>query len=141
MTTEDAHLDKTDEVLAALDAVGEALEANAEAGREVQRRKAWVRRRRASGASYREIVESEERPIIVEILAANLERLARAGSRLRRAEAHALHREGLTMDRIAELFGVSRQRVSALLRNGRADDRPASTRQPGDGRRPSRVRS
>jgi predicted XRE-type DNA-binding protein len=27
-----------------------------------------------------------------------------------------LHEEGITMDRIAELFGVTRQRVSGLLR-------------------------
>ena len=30
--------------------------------------------------------------------------------------AWALHREGMTMDEIAKLFGVTRQRVSALLR-------------------------
>ena len=33
------------------------------------------------------------------------------------AEARALHDEGLTMAEIAALFGVSRQRVSALLRS------------------------
>jgi predicted transcriptional regulator len=35
---------------------------------------------------------------------------------VRRTEARTLHREGLTMDQIAQLFGVTRQRVSALLR-------------------------
>ena len=34
----------------------------------------------------------------------------------RRAEARALYDEGLTMDEIATLFGVTRQRVSGLLR-------------------------
>ena len=33
------------------------------------------------------------------------------------AEARALYAEGLTMAQIAELFGVSRQRVAALLRS------------------------
>ena len=31
-------------------------------------------------------------------------------------EARVLHGEGMTMDQIAKLFGVTRQRVSALLR-------------------------
>ena len=35
---------------------------------------------------------------------------------LRSAEERALYAEGLTMNQIVELFGVSRQRVSALLR-------------------------
>jgi DNA-binding transcriptional regulator LsrR (DeoR family) len=38
---------------------------------------------------------------------------------VRRAEARALYAEGLTMDQIAERFGVTRQRVSALLRKAR----------------------
>ena len=40
----------------------------------------------------------------------------KATSRYRRAEAQVLHRTGSTMERIAELFGVTRQRVSHLLR-------------------------
>ncbi len=47
------------------------------------------------------------------------EGLADAGSRWRRAEARALHREGLSMEKIAVLFGVTRQRVSALLSKAR----------------------
>jgi transcriptional regulator with XRE-family HTH domain len=38
------------------------------------------------------------------------------GADVRRAEARALYEEGLTMEQIAEHFGVTRQRVSALLR-------------------------
>jgi len=55
----------------------------------------------------------------VELTRDNLATLVEAGSRLRRAEAHALHAEGMTMEQIAELFGVTRQRVSALLRSDR----------------------
>ena len=43
-----------------------------------------------------------------------------AACRLRRAQAAALHDEGLTMDRIAELFGVTRQRISQILRSREA---------------------
>jgi transposase len=39
------------------------------------------------------------------------------GNRVRRTEARALHGEGMTMDEIAKLFGVTRQRISALLRD------------------------
>ena len=49
----------------------------------------------------------------------NLVALVDAGSRLRRAEARALHVEGMTMEQIADLFGVTRQRVSALLKRDR----------------------
>ena len=80
------------------------------------------RRVRADGKSYSEIVPTEERPLIVEMLSDNLERLADVGSKLRRAEAQALYNEGMTMAQIADLFGVSRQRIAVLVRASRPDD-------------------
>ncbi len=51
-----------------------------------------------------------------------------SGAAWRRAEARALHQEGISMDRIAQLFGVTRQRVSALLNSQpRSDSPPAPT--------------
>ena len=79
-------------------------------------RAAYIRARRAAGVPYREIVPAEPRPLIVELISDTLSQLADAGSRWRRAEARALHGEGLTMDVIARLFGVTRQRVSSLLK-------------------------
>jgi DNA-directed RNA polymerase sigma subunit (sigma70/sigma32) len=76
-----------------------------------------MRAEREAGRSYREI-ETVGRPLLVEMARDNLAALVEAGGRLRRAEARALHAEGLTMEQIAELFGVSRQRVSALLKPG-----------------------
>ena len=98
-----------------------ALDANLEAAQEIRRRIDRFVAARAEGRSYRDIVTGEPRPLIVELVTGKLERLATVGSTLRRAEAAALHDEGLTMEAIAELFGVSRQRVSALLKpvNGR----------------------
>jgi predicted transcriptional regulator len=52
----------------------------------------------------------------VEILTTNLLVLHTLGHRLRTTEARALRDEGLSCRDIAELFGVSRQRVMALLR-------------------------
>jgi predicted transcriptional regulator len=60
----------------------------------------------------------EERPLVVELLTHTLNDLSDAGSNFRRIEARELYSEGLTMAKIAELFGVSRQRIAALLRPG-----------------------
>ena len=76
---------------------------------------------RTAGKAWREIVSIEERPLVVESVTAVLDRLSAVGSRFRRAQAHALHREGLSMERVAALFGVTRQRVSALLRDREPD--------------------
>jgi AraC-like DNA-binding protein len=104
------------ELLAALDDLTRELQQNMARNEAVIRRAAEVRRLRDEGRPWREIVSEEHRPLIVELLTQNIAVLTGAGSRLRRLEARALHDEGLSMERIAALFGVSRQRVSELLR-------------------------
>lgn len=105
-----------DDVIAALAVVEDAVrQATVIAGMIIERAE-HIRLMRSEGRSYREIVPNEERPLIVELLTANLELLSGVGSRLRRAEARVLYDEGFTMDEIAALFGVSRQRVAVLLR-------------------------
>jgi len=79
-------------------------------------RAARIKRLRRQGRDYRGIVRHEERPLIVEMMRENLTRLIEAGSEFQHAQARALHREGMTMEQIAELYGVTRQRVSAMLR-------------------------
>jgi hypothetical protein len=71
---------------------------------------------RRQGRSWYEIVSDEDRPLIVEQISGAMASLSRAGSRWRRAQAHALHDEHISINRIAELYGVTRQRVSALLK-------------------------
>jgi hypothetical protein len=78
-------------------------------------RVAELERHRAAGVSWQTIVEREERPLVVEALTRALEDLGTAGGRFRREEARALHREDVSITRIGRLFGVSRQRVSAIL--------------------------
>jgi transcriptional regulator with XRE-family HTH domain len=109
-----------DEVLDALDDLVIALEENSRRNKEMISRARRIQRLRARGLSYCEIVEGQPRPLIVELLTETFDALRTAGARLRRTEARALHDEGLSMDRIAELFGVTRQRISRLLkaRNG-----------------------
>ena len=68
-----------------------------------------------SGTAWRDAVAEEERPLIVERLTEIIDMLAGYGSAFRRAEARVLNRQGLSQERIAALFGVTRQRVGALL--------------------------
>jgi transcriptional regulator with XRE-family HTH domain len=55
--------------------------------------------------------------LIVQLLTENANLLLSYGTRVRHTEALALHREGMAMEQIARLFGVTRQRISGLLRN------------------------
>ena len=104
--------------IAALDDLEQALRANVDRAARMQERIVELRAAHAAGRPLREVVPQEEQPLIVRMLSESARVLDEYGSRVRRLEARALYREGLTMDEIARLFGVSRQRVSALLRGG-----------------------
>jgi DNA-binding NarL/FixJ family response regulator len=108
-----------DAFLEALTALDAALADNQERMKSIKRRMAQLRRQRANGASYAEIVARRDGPLLVQLLTESSAALDTSGAIVRRAEAQALYAEGLTMDQIAEHFGVSRQRVSALLRKVR----------------------
>lgn len=108
----------SDEVLEALDALLAVLRVSTQLNQDAARRARTIRRLRSHGKSYREILGSVERARILQITQENLDGLLQASSRLRRAEVRALYAEGMTMEEIAALFGVSRQRVSVLLRDG-----------------------
>jgi hypothetical protein len=114
-----------DELLAALDELVAALHQNNARNAEAIARAEEIKRERAAGRAWSEIV-SGERPLIVELLTRNLEALTTYGSRLRRLEARALHDEGLSMERIGALFGVTRQRISELLRQPQKGGRRVS---------------
>lgn len=104
-------------MLDALDDLVVALKHSVEDTKAMLRRAETLRRARNRGAGYRDVVTAEQRPLIVEMLRDSQDRVVTAGSRFRRAEAKALRAEGLTLDEIARLFGVTRQRVIALLRD------------------------
>jgi DNA-directed RNA polymerase sigma subunit (sigma70/sigma32) len=72
---------------------------------------------------YREMLPLRRRLEMIEQISTALRELTRSGHLFRRVEARALYAEGLTMAELASVFGVSRQRVSALLRE--APDGPA----------------
>ena len=105
-----------DEFLEALTALEDILDDHGKRSRLIKKRIAQIRRGRANGDSYTELVSNNDTPLIVQLLTESSIALGRGGADVRRAEARALYAEGLTMDQIAERFGVTRQRVSTLLR-------------------------
>lgn len=105
-----------DEFMEALDELDRALDESIDMARRMKERIVEFRRARFEGRPLREIVAREKTPLIVQLLTESTNLLHSSGNRVRRTEARALHGEGMTMDEIAKLFGVTRQRVSALLR-------------------------
>ena len=79
-------------------------------------RSATLLEKRRSGRPWLEIVTSEARPLVVESISTVLGSLATAGHAWRREQASALQAEDVSINRIAAMFGVTRQRISALLR-------------------------
>jgi predicted transcriptional regulator len=110
------------------DALGKALldldrvlDRNLERITLIKRRIAQIQRQHADGLSYTQIVELARSPLLVQLITESRQTLDGCGARVRRAEALALHEEGMTMEQIAGRFGVTRHRVSALLREARRE--------------------
>lgn len=87
-----------------------------------RQRAARLLEERRTGRPWLEIVTGESRPLVVESISAVLSSLATAGHAWRRQQAMALREEQVSINRIATLFGVTRQRISALLRETDNDD-------------------
>ena len=79
-------------------------------------------RYRQDGEAWVDVVTNEARPLIVERISTVLATLSAAGHRWRREQAAALQAEHISINRIAALFGVTRQRISALLRESDQTD-------------------
>jgi len=101
-----------------LDMIDLALTDNIARSHEIQRRVRLLKSQLANGTSLEDLVNAEESPRTVELISANLAILEGVGSDFRLSLAQALRREGLTIEAVAALFGVTRQRISALLRQG-----------------------
>jgi DNA-directed RNA polymerase sigma subunit (sigma70/sigma32) len=108
--------DDRDAFMEALDDLDRALDRGLEMTEQMKERITELRRAHSEGLPLREFVPREKTPLIVQLLTEATNLLHSYGNRVRRTEARALHGEGMTMDEIAKLFGVTRQRVSALLR-------------------------
>jgi hypothetical protein len=106
----------TDQVRAALEQVGAALARIESDTPEFLKRSNALARQRASGRSWRAITESEDCPRAADLLRDLMAELLHANSQYRRALARELRAEGATMERIADLLGVTRQRVAHVLK-------------------------
>lgn len=104
-----------DEVLASLDALVAALRESVRAHHAILRRARYVTESRRRGRSYRDTLGREERPVTVELLAADLARVQEAGSALLLAQARSLRAEGAPWEEVAAVLGLPRRQVSALL--------------------------
>ena len=110
--TDAAHVSS---LLSALQALESAAAENIARATEIRRRAARLRDQIEAGTPVRDVVAEEERPLIVELVTANIQALESWGSLLHRVEAEALRADGLTQQQIVDLFGVTLQRISALL--------------------------
>jgi len=106
-----------DPLLGALDELVAAAQANMSAWSDMMSRVERIRELRANGVPYSEItLDDGTSPLIIDVLAANQERLSAAGSRYRRAAVRQLQADGLSKSEIARRMGVTRQRIANLLR-------------------------
>lgn len=102
----------------ALAEIDRALADNIERSTEIRSRVKEFHDRLLAGASVSELVLAEEEPRTVALLTENMANLEDVGSTFRVRLAKSLRAEGMTIAAVAELFGVTRQRISALLRQG-----------------------
>lgn len=101
--------------VAAFDALVRTLREACEEMQAIADRAARTRQRVAEGVVLSEFVAAEPRPLVITRMTEVLDLLSDAAAEVRRAEAHQLRAEGLSHERIARLFGVTRQRAAALL--------------------------
>jgi AraC-like DNA-binding protein len=79
------------------------------------RRVRHLRGERMRGRPWREVLGRREGRSLLELVGAAASQLSSTAGRLRRAIAHALLADGLRVNQIADVLGVSHQRISRLL--------------------------
>jgi len=111
----------TDEDLAlqALRALVKVLDANEERSRYVRNRAQKIEALLEQRYTWHQILSTEDRPLIIDVLGQNMALLNEVGGRLRREEARRLLAEGLKEQDIADLLGVSVDHVQAMLEDPR----------------------
>jgi hypothetical protein len=107
-----------DELLEALEELLVVLRESTKRNQLAIRQGEVIRKLHQGGQTYGEIFVRDERSLIRQVTRDTVDQLVQASAKLRWAEVKALHDEGLTMDKIADLFGLTRQRISSLLREG-----------------------
>ncbi|MGH9276805.1 MAG: hypothetical protein ACRD12_01650 [Acidimicrobiales bacterium] len=109
-----------DEVLEAIDALLLVLRDSAQRNKDAARQAQSIRRLRSHGRSYAEILGRNLASSAHRITQQSLEATVLASERLKRAEIRALRTEGLGVDRIASLCGLTPASVEGLIAEGPA---------------------
>lgn len=104
-----------DSAIDALRALVKVLDGNEERTRYVRDRADQMESLRAQGYTWQQILSTEERPLITDVLAQSMALLNEVGGRLRREEARCLLADGVREQEIADLLGVSVDHVQAML--------------------------
>jgi uncharacterized protein YjcR len=104
-----------DSAIEALRALVKVLDANDERNAYVRRRAEQIEALRAQGYTWQQVLSTEDRPLIIDVLAQSMALLNEVGGRFRREEARNLITEGMKKQDIADLLGVSVDHVSAML--------------------------
>jgi hypothetical protein len=106
----------SDLTLDTLDDLALTIDENADEEHRLAGRIRRLRAGRAAGRSWEDVLADEPLPGTLELASAVLGRLSQASAALRRTVARGLRAQGVSVAAIAERFGVSRQRISALLK-------------------------
>jgi len=104
-----------DSALEALRALVRVLEANDERMDYVRSRALEIESLRGQGYTWQQVLSTEERPLVIDVLSQSMALLNEVGGRFRREEARCLRAEGVKPDEIADLLGVSSDHVLAML--------------------------
>jgi CheY-like chemotaxis protein len=105
-----------DDLLASLDFLADVLMANARRSEALVEEIRLISEGRRQGQHYRELL-SLRPTAVLDLTRASVRSLVDGSRRVQLSAAQALHDEGMTMGAIGRLLGVTRQRISALLKN------------------------
>lgn len=102
-----------------LEGVADAVEAAASEQRQVAKDVRRMERERARGWSWSRILDDQRAATVLERLRGSARRLGEAAGGLSSTVARGLAEEGESHRKIARRLGVTHQRVTAVLRDGR----------------------
>jgi len=102
-------------IISALTAVAEAADEVALDQQRLARRARSMKRQNQLGWSWSQILQRERQPGLLVLLNRSARRLHEVSSRFRPALGQVLIHEGLSTRQLAKMFGVTHQRISAML--------------------------
>ena len=104
-----------DSALEALRALVKVLDSNEERSRQLRGRASQIESLVQQGYTWRQVLATEDRPLIIDMLGQSMALLNEVGGRFRREEARCMLAEGVKDEEIADLLGVTLDHVHAML--------------------------